>query len=281
MASTVGACLEALVGQSLPPDRREIIVVDNGSTDGTVDVVRRYPVTLVEEPAQGAPRARNRGVEVARGDLVAFTDADCVPSRGWLAHLVRAGNQPDVDVVAGSLAVLDPEASLMARYSATLGQYDPERTLAHPRFPYAVTGNLAIRRALLSDVGLFDPAFPTFDAAELFWRITRRGPLRSVIERRAVVFYRTRSSLGAFLRQNFGYGQGVGRYCRRVASADAGHAPSARALARTWGRRLGTARQLARSGGSVPMAAGLVGLHVLREVAIAGGTFAAAWESRP
>ena len=279
MVETVGTCLEALVAQSLPANRREIIVVDNGSTDGTADVIRRFPVTLVAEPVRGAPSARNRGVEVARGDLVAFTDADCVPSRGWLTHLVRAAGASDVDVVAGPLAVLDPNASLMARYSAMLGQYDSERTLSHPRFPYAVTGNLAIRRSLLNDVGRFNPAFLTFDAAELFWRIGRRGPLRSVVERRALVFYRTRSSLGGFVRQNFGYGQGVGRYCRRIASSD-GQAPSARALVRTWGRRLGTARQLARAGDSVPGAVGLVGLHVMREMAIAGGTLAAALESR-
>jgi glycosyltransferase involved in cell wall biosynthesis len=280
MAGTIGACLDALTAQSLPQRQHEIIVVDNGSTDGTRDVVRRYPVTLLYEPERGAPRARNRGVAAAAGDLVAFTDADCVPSRRWLQQIVDAASEPGVDVVAGPLAVLDPARSLIARYSAMLAQYDPSLTLSHPRYPYAVTANVAIQRQRILDAGGFDPSFPTFDSADLFWRMRRQQRLCWRYERRAIVFYRTRSSVAAFVRQNFGYGEGVGRYCRRVAAHEH-DPPRPWLLMKSAGRRLAAVRQLAGAGESLRVTTGLVGLHLLRETAIAAGALRAGFGRRP
>lgn len=276
MADSVGACLDALVAQSLPRDQFEVIVVDNGSTDGTPDIVQRYPVTLLRESMPGACNARNTGIRAARGEFVAFTDADCVPSRGWLRHLARAGASADVDVIAGPLAVLDPERSLLARYSATVGQYDPARSLAHPAFPYAVTGNVCIRTSVLNAVGLFDPAFPTFDSAEFFWRLRQQMPLRATVETRALVFYRTRSTLSAFVRQNYGYGQGTGRLMRRATST---HGPAHAGLTfRSWRTRVADGGRVARSaaGTSRVDAASMLGLHLLRETAIAAGMLSAA-----
>ena len=271
MADSIGPCLDALVAQSLPPDQFEVIVVDNGSTDGTREVVQRYPVRLLHEPAPGACRARNTGIRASTGAFVAFTDADCVPTRGWLRHLARAAAHPEVDVVAGPLAVLDPERSLLSRYSATVGQYDPARTLAHPAFPYAVTGNVCIRRSVLDAVGLFNPAFPTFDAAEFFWRLRQQMPLRATVETHALVFYRTRATLSAFVRQNYGYGQGTGRLMRQAAPAP-GLAHASLTL-RHWRTRVADGGRVARSsaGTSRIDAASLLGLHVLRETAIAAG----------
>lgn len=275
MADSIGPCLEALVGQSLPADQFEVIVVDNGSTDGTPEVVRRYPVTLLSESTPGACNARNTGIRAATGQFIAFTDADCVPTRGWLRQLARASAGPDVDVVAGPLAVLDPEHSLLSRYSATVGQYDPARTLSHPSFPYAVTGNVCIRRSVLETVGLFNPAFPTFDAAEFFWRLRQQMPLRATVEARALVFYRTRATLSGFLRQNYGYGQGTGRLMRRATPT---HLPAhAHLTFRNWRTRVADGGRVARSaaGTSHIHAASLLGLHLLRETAIAAGMLSA------
>lgn len=275
MADTIGACLDSLTSQRLPAGECEVLVVDNGSTDGTPDVVRRYPVILLHEPKPGACNARNAGIAAARGEFVAFTDADCVPSRSWLASLRKAAARPDVDVIAGPLAVLDPECSLLARYSATVGQYDPTRTLAHPTFPYAASGNMCIRRSVLEANGRFNPAFPTYDAAEFFWRLKQRGPLRVVVERRAVVFYRTRSSIRAFARQNFGYGCGAGQLLRQ-ATGSRGAAVAGAAL-RNWRARLRDASPIVRAAAreSHRTAASLFGLHLLRETAIAAGFLAA------
>jgi glycosyltransferase involved in cell wall biosynthesis len=277
MADVLGPCLAALTAQSLPAGEREIIVVDNGSSDGSPDVARQYPVTVLEERTPGAPAARNRGLASARGALIAFTDADCVPSRGWLAHLVRAADRSGADVIAGSLAVLDPERSAVARYSAALGQYDAARTLSHPMFPYAPTGNVCVRRSVFDSIGPFNPEFRTFDAAELFWRLAQRAPIQWAFEPRALVFYRTRTSVGAFVSQNFGYGRGTGRLWRRTRSTARG---SALAPLRAWPRRLQDGVKVARSAGdgSTYRAVPYLGLHVLREAALTAGFLAAQFE---
>src|SRR5690606_5389318 len=96
-------CLLAVQQQALPP--HELIVVDDASTDETAEMVRRdFPeaTLLVQEANQGAAAARNRGIAVASGDVVAFTDDDCVPWPSWLALLVkRFAEHPGVFGVSG------------------------------------------------------------------------------------------------------------------------------------------------------------------------------------
>jgi GT2 family glycosyltransferase len=275
MVHTIGPCIESLLGQTLDPALREIIVVDNGSTDGTREAIARYPVTLLDELRPGAPQARNTGIRAAAGSFVAFTDADCVPSRRWLEHLHRAASDDTHDVIAGPLAVLDPERSLLSRYSAAVGQFNQSRSLSHPVFPYAATGNVCIRRSTMESVGLFDPAFPTFDSAEFFWRLRKRGALRATVAPKALVFYRTRSSLRSFVKQNFGYGRGTGRLLRHARGSGDAALPQ-RAALRGWRSRLRDGAQVARSSAATSMSAAisLYALHLLREAAIAAGVVA-------
>src|SRR5688572_5665963 len=83
-------CLAALERQTLPRDQFEILVVDNGSTDDTAAVAHAVPgVTVIEEARPGSYAARNRGLVAARGEYVAFTDADCLPAPDWLEAALR------------------------------------------------------------------------------------------------------------------------------------------------------------------------------------------------
>ena len=96
-AGTVAACLRALLDLELD-EQYEIILVDDGSTDGTVDISESLrPPTLdtcgfkvLRRPHRGAAAARNAGVRIARGKVILFTDADCEPVRGWARVLVDA-----------------------------------------------------------------------------------------------------------------------------------------------------------------------------------------------
>ena len=105
-ADTIGECLASLLALDYPPSGFEIVVVDNGSTDGTAAVVAGLGgrVRLLHEPVRGASAARNRGVRAARGRLVAFTDADCAVEPHWLARLVEPSGP--LPTLAGVLAVL-------------------------------------------------------------------------------------------------------------------------------------------------------------------------------
>ena len=95
-------CVQALVAQTFPADRYEILMVDNNSQDSSAGIVRRFErVKLLQETEQGSYAARNRGIQDARGSIVAFTDPDCVPREDWLEQIGRAMAQPDAGLVLG------------------------------------------------------------------------------------------------------------------------------------------------------------------------------------
>jgi glycosyltransferase involved in cell wall biosynthesis len=77
--STIGKCLDALERQNIPRDEYEVIVVDDGSTDNMPGIVKRFPVKYISQQNKGPASARNRGAGEAKGEIILFTDSDCVP----------------------------------------------------------------------------------------------------------------------------------------------------------------------------------------------------------
>lgn len=160
-ASTLGRTLTALSGQELPWPF-EVIVIDDASTDRTPEVLAAHPgVDTWRSPGPLGPgRARNVGVRLASGAMLAFTDADCVPARDWL----RNGMQAMVgrDLVQGRVDP-DPEADL--------GPFD--RTLwVQGNESYFQTANLFVRRELFERLGGFSDLSPEGSADV---RAHRRG----------------------------------------------------------------------------------------------------------
>jgi glycosyltransferase involved in cell wall biosynthesis len=102
-------CLSAVSAQTYPRDRYEILVVDNGSTDSTGEAVRSFPFAiLLHEPRPGSYHARNFGLTKAKGEFIAFTDADCIPAPDWLEKgIARARQDPKIGVVAGQIDLFD------------------------------------------------------------------------------------------------------------------------------------------------------------------------------
>jgi len=95
-------CIKGLLAQSYPSTRYEIIMIDNNSTDGSAELVRKYsPIRLLVEPKQGSYAARNRGAAAAKRAIIAFTDADCVPAADWLERIVASMRVPWAELVQG------------------------------------------------------------------------------------------------------------------------------------------------------------------------------------
>lgn len=213
--ATLGACLDALGSQNIPRDSYEIIVVDDGSTDRSADIATREGVRLVRQMNRGAPAARNSGIAAATGEWVAFTDADCIPSRGWLRALLAAAAS-----ARKTGAVLGVAGQVVGRLSSTpaarfvdiSGGLDAERHLSHPTFPFAPTGNVMYRRDALEAVRGFDVRFAAYDACDLYARLQTTVGGEMVFSKSAVVMHLHRDTWAEYWRQQVNYGRGLGQF---------------------------------------------------------------------
>lgn len=212
-ASTLEATLRALSQQTLSRDRYEVIVVDDGSADTSGAIAEAYADRTIVQSNAGAPAARNAGIRAAGGTWVAFTDSDCVPSRGWLATLLAAAEKNAQSIGAAGKTVGLESKSPAARFVDLMGGLDAQRYLAHPKFPFAPTANALYRRAYLLTVGGFDERYATFDACDLHTRLLERYPGQSfTYDPRALVLHRHRSGWRAYWRQQFFYGVGYAQF---------------------------------------------------------------------
>jgi len=150
-------CIESLLSQDYPRERYEVVFVDNNSTDGSADIIRRHAgVRLLSEPKPGSYAARNAGVAASTGTIVAFTDSDCSPDRSWVTAITRELATPDTVVVQGRVrfATESTLLSLLADYENAKAAYVFSGT--NPAIYYGYTNNLAVKRRAFVDAGPFE-----------------------------------------------------------------------------------------------------------------------------
>jgi glycosyltransferase involved in cell wall biosynthesis len=141
----------------------ELVIVDNGSTDGTAQVIQQFsqrsqfPVRYVFEPKPGLGNAHNAGLAVARGEIVAFTDDDCYPEPDLLRCVWRAFEDPSLGYIAGRITLHDPSDDPMTTIESTSPCTFPPRSFV--RVGSVGGANMAFRRKVLTDIGGFDPLF--------------------------------------------------------------------------------------------------------------------------
>lgn len=222
---SLGRCLEAISRQDLPASEYEILVVDNNSTDQSMAIARQHPTAQVlAESRQGAYAARNRGVSVASGRWIAFTDPDCVPRPDWLRRLVARIADPAVHVVMGRDR---PAGSSTA--VRLLGEYDHRKEIfvtgsADAAIYYGHTNNMIARRATLERVGLFHERARGSDVIFVQHAIARHGTGAVRYEPAAVVDHLEMQSASTYFRKAFIYGRSGYRYSSMVASRPLRHA---------------------------------------------------------
>lgn len=202
----IAVCIEALLAQTYPRDRVQIVIVDNDSDDDTPDVVDSYPVTRVTESAAHSPyTARNAGIAAATGDIIALTDANCVPTENWLANGVRTLLDHGADLVGGKVTFTFSPRPTVGEIVDASTNVDVEASIAN--HGACMTGNLFVRRTVFADIGVFSPSIRS--GGDMRW--TRRASdagFRLVYAADAEVFYPARP-LGPLLRKQIRVGRGV------------------------------------------------------------------------
>lgn len=152
-------CLSALEDQTYPKLSYEVIVVDNNSDEDVSSVVEQFTqARLTHESHPGSYIARNRGISLAQGEVIAFTDADCIPSVSWLEKGVAAlYSDSNVGLVAGriELFVKNPEdPNPFELYESLVMSFPQDEFLRNARF--GATANVLTFKKVLEDVGQFD-----------------------------------------------------------------------------------------------------------------------------
>lgn len=203
---TVQKSIESILQQTRQPD--EIVVVDGNSGDGTLDIIKKYPVKLISEPGLGFGHARNLGVKKASGDILFFIDSDCFAEPNWIERtLPHFDSNPEVAAVTGRTNLWNTE-SAVARFLAYVGgRMNMPKQRKYVKI--APTMNLALRHEIVDKVGGFDETMIRCEDTDLTYKISRGNKI--MYEPDAVVWFKGSPTLGVASRKCVRHFTGVGQ----------------------------------------------------------------------
>jgi O-antigen biosynthesis protein len=200
---TIEECLHSLIELNYP--NYEVLVVDDGSTDATAQIARRFPVRLLSSDHVGLSGARNMGLEQAQGEFVAYIDADARADLDWLTYLALA-LEVQGTARAGGPNPVPPDDPPVAQCVARAPGGPIHVLLDDERAEHVPGCNMAFWRERLLEIGGFDPIYRAAgDDVDVCWKLLDRG-YNIRFHPSALVWHRRRDSVRAFWRQQLGYG---------------------------------------------------------------------------
>lgn len=226
-------CLTALEAQTYAPDRYEVIVVDNGSREPVADALGEFPhARCVLEARPGSWPTRNAGIAAAKGEVVAFTDSDCVPRVSWIERgVARLMERDRIGLVAGQIDLMyrDPSAPTSYELYERLSAFRQEENVRLQSF--GSTSNLFTHRRVLEHVGPFNADLQSGGDVEWGERVAEAG-YELVYAADAVIGHPARGSLTALMARRR-RDVGGGMHLRQLQQQSGGPTP------RTfWGAKL-------------------------------------------
>lgn len=213
----LAACVQAIVRQDYPRDRLEVIVVDDGSlmpvTVSGRESQHDVPIRVLRQSNAGPASARNLGAQHARGDMLAFTDDDCMPAPQWLRELAHAFHGVPGKLIGGRTV-----NALVDNLYSSASQIIVDEAYAYflsreSDLKFFASNNMAMSAEHFHENGGFDPSFRTAEDRDFCDRWIRRGHLVEYAPE-AIVYHQHRLTLAAFWRQHFNYGRGAYRFHR-------------------------------------------------------------------
>lgn len=202
-AATLEECLQSLRRLGYP--NYEVIVIDDGSQDATAEIAARHPFRLIRVPNGGLSRARNLGIENARGEIIAFIDSDAYADPDWLFYMVNALEENGAAAVGGPN--LSPPQDGFTAQCVDQAPGNPTCVLVDNERAEHIPGcNMAFRREAFDAVGQFDAEHRAAgDDVDLCWRLLVANR-KIVYHPSAVVWHHRRPTVRGYLRQQKGYG---------------------------------------------------------------------------
>lgn len=211
-ASTLNECLQSLTQLEYPD--YEVIVVDDGSKDSTFQIMERYDFRRIRVPNGGLSKARNLGIEAARGEVVAFIDSDAYADPDWLYYVVSALEEHGAHAVGGPN--LSPPQDGFIAQCVDESPGNPTCVLVDNERAEHIPGcNMAFRKDAFQVVGMFDAQHRAAgDDVDLCWRLLVADK-KIVYHPSAVVWHHRRPTIKTYLRQQKGYGYAEAHLQRR------------------------------------------------------------------
>lgn len=203
----LGRCLESLVKQGFPSAFFEVIVVDNGSTDRTLAIARQFDktvtLTILRKAGVHISALRNLGAASAKGQFLAFLDADCLAPPQWLSRAVDRLRYDD-SMVTGAHYTIPDDSSWVAR-----AWYQDQHSVKHGAVSYVPSGNLVLSRSLFFRVGGFDESIETNEDSEFCHRASRAGVPVLAQPSLSVIHLGTPQTIKSFYRKHSWQGRAV------------------------------------------------------------------------
>jgi lipopolysaccharide/colanic/teichoic acid biosynthesis glycosyltransferase len=206
-AATINSCLSALLNQEGFQFEKdyEVILVDDGSADNTSEIAERFGVIVLRQENCGPAAARNNGVKKAQGNIILFTDSDCVPSVNWLKNMLDPFVDPEVMGVKGAYFCV--EKNTIARFVQMEFEYKYQLMNTRERIDFIDTYSAAYRKNLFLENKGFEEAFPvpSVEDQELSFRLARKG-YKLVFNPEARVFHKHDISILEYIQRKAGIG---------------------------------------------------------------------------
>lgn len=200
---TIDKTIEALLKQNYPKKNYEIIVVDDGSTDNTERVVKKFEhVKFFKQKHKGPAAARNLGAKISKGNIILFTDADCIPDKNWIKNMVEPFKDKNVAGVSGTYKTSNKD-SLLARFIGYDIKFKHEYMKKKKLIDFVGTFSAGYRKLIFKKELGFDTSFPmaSGEDPELSYRIAKNYKI--IFQPSAFVWHPHPDNLIFFLKQKF------------------------------------------------------------------------------